>query len=140
MTLFKCSLLLDHHAIKKNSREIHRNWKTGQPFIGKNQKLTVAENILLTKLIYMRNKHRIFEPISEDIQVKFIFYCKNYYTKKNERSKNLPDLENLISLPQDCLQKAEIILNDRLIQSLDGSRIKPGEENRLDIEITKFIE
>jgi len=35
---------------------------------------------------------------------------------------NLPDLSNLCEAPQDWLQKAEVIADDRQIESLDGTR------------------
>ena len=143
--LFKCSIPLDHHAIKKNSRQIFRGTH-GQPFIGKSNQLTVAEKILVQRLTIARLQNRLIEPIAQDVQVTFRFYFKNYYIKPKRktdaprRSQKLGDLSNLYQLPEDCLVQAGVLLDDAQIQSHDGSRILPGSENRLDIEIKAMAE
>lgn len=71
--------------------------------------------------------------------VSFKFIMDNYYNKDGSRNKNIADLSNLIELPQDCLQAAEIIANDGQIDSLDGSERIHGIQNLLIIEIYEFI-
>ena len=137
MILFRCKLSLDHHAIKKNSREIMRN-RDGRPFLGKSRDLAIAEQILIRKLMIEKYKAKMQDPITCDIQISFIFGFKNYFTKKGERNKKLGDLSNLYQLPEDCLTKAGIILDDNQIQSHDGSRRLPGDENYLIIIIEDF--
>lgn len=141
--LFRCRIPIPHHGIKKNSRQIMRG-AGGQPFIGKSKSLSVIEKVLTQRLTICRLQQRIDTPISTDVSVKMIFFFKNYWIKpKNKkeltrRSKTLGDLSNLYQLPEDCLQLAGIIADDAQIQSHDGSRILPGSENELLIEITSY--
>ena len=65
-------------------------------------------------------------PITDYIQVSFIFYCKDNRKR---------DLINLIQCPADLLQQAGIILNDYLIVSLDGSRIMGIDKSQPRTEI-----
>lgn len=159
MALFKASILVDHHAVKKNSRQIMKNKRTGLHFLGKSLSLSIAEQIMIKrlKLEAIKNislsKHgppgylddKIDYPITCDIQVTFTFYFQRYWTKdkntgKLRRSKKIPDLSNIYQLPEDCLKLAGIIVDDSQIQSHDGSRIKSGDLNRLEIVITKMEE
>ena len=73
--------------------------------------------------------YKIDLPISDYIQVSFIFYCKDNRKR---------DLCNLIQCPADLLQQAGIILNDYLITSLDGSRIMPLDKDNPRTEITIY--
>ena len=66
-------------------------------------------------------------PITDYIQVSFLFYCIDNRKR---------DLINLIQCPADLLQQAGIILNDYLISSLDGSRIAGIDKDNPRTEIT----
>lgn len=140
--IFKCSIPVDNHITKKNHMEVHRVGSVSK--IGKSSALTVAEKILIQRLILAKLQSRLDQPIECDIQVKFTFHFKNYWTKpKNKkdisrRNKKLGDLSNLFQLPEDCLILAGIIADDQQICSYDGSRRLPGPENRLDIEISRL--
>ena len=125
------------HVVKKNNRPIFRGR------IGKGPRLRKAEAYLVEAM------HRekigitaVMGPIDQFIQAKFTFYFPRdkVYTKKGQVSKHLPDLSNLYELPQDCLTKAKVIQDDRLIQSHDGSRIKVSSKGKyyLDIELYSF--
>ena len=62
-----------------------------------------------------------------DIEIKFTFYVKDNRKR---------DLINLCQAPLDLLQKAEIISDDSIVKSLDGSRIYIDKVNpRTEIEI-----
>jgi Holliday junction resolvase RusA-like endonuclease len=136
--LFKCLIKINRHGIKKNSKQIFMNKKTGARFIASSNNAKVAENWLLARLQVEKLKQKIDLPIDCDINAKFVFYFPKsvYYTKKGLRSKTLSDLSNLYELPQDCLQKINIILNDTLICSHDGSRREPIEGSDYFLEIT----
>ena len=136
--LFYAKLWVKKHGIKKNSKRILYNRGTGRPFITSNQDAKSAENEMVFTLTRMRSE--IEKTIDEDIEIEFIFTFKDYYTKKGERRKTIPDLSNLYELPQDALQKSGIINNDTQICSHDGSRRKPGKENTLEITIKRFQE
>jgi Holliday junction resolvase RusA-like endonuclease len=66
------------------------------------------------KFVYTDNGEAQPIPITDFIEVSFIFYCIDGRKR---------DLCNLIQAPSDLLQEVGIILNDYLIRSLDGSRI-----------------
>jgi len=118
-------------AIKKNSRTIRRSFATGKPFIGKSGKLVAAENLAAYELLDQKNKLRIVK-IDFPVTVKFSFYLPTRTT---------PDLSNLYQLPEDALEKAGILENDRLISSHDGSRRYFDAANpRTEIEIFPFAE
>lgn len=140
LPVFCCRIPVNRHAVKKNGRTIHINRKTGNRFIGKSQALSSAEQYLIAHLIKARNDAKIFVPISYDIHAMFRFYFSDFWTKEDRRNLTLPDLSNLVCLPEDCLQEAGIIVNDRQIASLDGSRRLPGSTDILEIKIWPFKE
>jgi hypothetical protein len=126
----------------KNSRPIFINRKTNQRFIGKSKLLKdYIENGLIALDIQKRADIRNLcfrksdsdwegardYPIGIDIQITFTFYVKD-----NRRR----DLVNLCQAPLDLLQKANIISDDSIVKSLDGSRIYYDKANpRTEIEI-----
>jgi Holliday junction resolvase RusA-like endonuclease len=130
--LFQTKVILERHVSKKNNRPIFRRGK--RSFIGKGEKLVSAESLLIWSLTSEKNKIPGFIPIEGMLWVKFIFN----FGPKQSRSYHLMDLSNLYELPQDCLQSAGIIKNDRLIHSHDGSRKVLSAETSLVIEIYRF--
>jgi len=132
----------------KNSRPIFINKATGSRFIGKSKLLKeYIDNGFLELHKQLKNSdfkdtiesvmdyqtgilHKIrhpFFPITEDIEITFTFYVQD----KRKR-----DLVNLCQAPLDLLQKANIISDDSIVKSLDGSRIYYDKENpRTEIEI-----
>ena len=59
------------------------------------------------------------------------------------RFKRIADLSNLIQSVEDALQRAGCIENDRLIRSLDGSRVYHGVEagtERFEVVLCAFME
>ena len=134
--LFSCKIEVPYHGIKKNSKQIAFNRATGNRFIRSNDRAKFAEDWIIQKLRAERLKKRL-ETITTDINATFIFYFPStvYYTKKNQKSKKIADLSNLYETVQDALQKANIIENDCQIESHDGSRRKPIDENKYYLEI-----
>lgn len=136
--LFYAMIPVDRHVSKKNSRPVYS--RGGRPFIGKSDLLRTAEEHLVGAL-----KDRLpdlkGEMIKGSIHCTFVFGIEKgqYYTKKGIRSMKLPDLSNLIQLPEDALQKAGIIENDTNILSLDGSRRIPSNSNYIEITIRPFL-
>ena len=135
--LFKCRVQVSRHSSKKNEKEPRR--RGNRTFIGKSEKALICEKWLTQRLTIEKLKQRV-ETISCDLNAKLIFYFPQtiYFTKKGERSKKLPDTSNLYELPQDIMQKLQIIENDTQICSHDGSRRLPSEDNQywLEIELT----
>lgn len=53
------------------------------------------------------------------------------------RDKNLGDLVGYMQMIADCLEKAGVVVNDRLIESWDGTRMTKDAENpRTELEVT----
>lgn len=129
---FKVSFPVEYHVSKKNNRPIFGRGE--KKWIGKSDRLKKAEAFLtlIFKSVVARSSTA---PLKGDIHATFRFYFKDYFTKDGHRSKRLPDLSNLIQLPEDCLQTAGVIENDTDIVSLDGSGRFPGDDNRLEIEL-----
>ncbi len=137
--IFHCLIQVPRHGIKKNSKRIFKNFKTGKPFITSSQDAKASELILTRKLTIEKIKNKI-DTITQDINVAYTFFYPEtvYYTKQGIRSKKVGDLSNLIETPSDALQKAKIIENDSIICSLDGSKRMPIKDNNhwLEIKIT----
>lgn len=136
--MFKCKVLVQRHSSKKNEKEPRR--RGNKTFIGKSDRAKQAEDWLILKLRSEKLKQRI-DTITDDLNAKFTFYFPEsvYYTKKGDRSKKLPDISNLYELPQDVMQKIQIIENDTQICGHDGSRRAVSHDNNyyLEIELTK---
>ena len=133
------------HLSKKNNRPIFKNRHTGRAFIGKNPALAMQETKLENEFrkqwqLYCDSLKRDYSPIGFPIHIKMIFFMDNFYNKSGSVNKKMPDLSNLYELPQDSLQKAGVIEDDRLVYSHDGSRRLPWHENILLIEISRFEE
>jgi len=133
--IFFARFKVGSHIVKKNNRPIMRHRGRGTTFIGKSTELRQAESHMSYELFKAKRDNKISYPIMTDIHCQFRFFFKDFYTKQGVRKLTLPDLSNLIQLPEDCLQEAEIIGNDTQIISLDGSRRLPGEANVLEISI-----
>lgn len=117
--------------VKKNSRTVVRNRRTGRMFPIKSSKLQGAETNAYADLMEQKRRSMAL-PISTPVNVCFIFY---------RATRHRVDLSNLYELPQDALQKAGILENDSLIESHDGSRKRYDPENpRTEITITPFVE
>ena len=135
--MIKITLDVNDHVIKKNNRPIFYNRGTKVHFIGKSKDLANAENYLELKLRSEKNRLRI-ETITYPISVCYRFY----FAEKNSRKFKACDLSNLFEIVSDALQASEIIKNDNLIQSFDGSRKIQTRNNfnSLEIEITQYLE
>jgi Holliday junction resolvase RusA-like endonuclease len=130
---FYFSTNIESHVVKKNNRPIHGRGQ--KKWIGKSDRLRTAEQWLILELKSWANNIGMKEPLRGDIHAIFRFYFDSYWTANNRRSRTLPDLSNLLELPQDCLQCARIIDNDTDVCCLDGSGRFPGIRNRLEIEL-----
>jgi len=137
--LFSCKFVVPSHSVKKNGKQISFNKSTGKRFLRSNDKALFYEKWLTQKLMCEKLKQRI-DTINEPVILKLQFYFpeSKYYTKKNIVSKNLADISNLYESPQDALQKAGIIENDRLVEGHDGSRRIPIKDNAYYLEITIY--
>lgn len=136
--LFSCKIVLPSFAVKKNNKQILVNRATGKRFIASSTKAQHLENALVTALIKERLKKRL-DTITCEVVVKFEFFYPMtvYYTKQGKLSNRVADLSNLYQAPEDALQKAKILENDKLISGHDGSRRIPWNDNNY--SMTVFI-
>lgn len=128
--LVRGSVRLESHVVKKNGRPIRRNRYSGQPFIGKSSRLVDAEMTLEAAFAEIKPP----QPITDPVWALFWFEFEQSwaFTKKTKALRlSMPDLSNLLELPQDCLQSAGVLANDNLIHGHDFSRIVLGHETRL---------
>lgn len=138
MVLFRAFIDVDSHKVKKNGKQAFYDKKTKKAWVKRSDDAIQAQNYLETCLKVERNRQLHGETIHGDVQVTLIFYFKDYFTDKMRRSKKIPDLDNLFCLPLDALTNAGVIADDAAVCSLDGSRRKPGDTNKLEIIITSF--
>lgn len=131
--LFHIKVDVEKHRTKKNGKSAFFSRKTGRAWITMKPEAKQQEQDLVLILTQVKQKLGQVAPLNCDIHAEFIFTFDDYYTKDKKRRKTLPDLSNLIELPQDALQKAGIIENDTQICYLDGSCRKPGAKNTLEI-------
>ena len=112
--LFRAEIPVPYHAIKKNSRPIFKTRGTNRPFIGKSQRLRLAENLLVSELRSRARDHGIDQPIPTRVRclLSFGFPPDVFYTKKLSESKRMGDCTNLAEIVQDSMQKAGVIEND----------------------------
>jgi Holliday junction resolvase RusA-like endonuclease len=72
-------------------------------------------------------QHGPFATFDAPVQVRATFY----------RDKNLGDLVGYMQMIADCLEKAGVVVNDRLIESWDGTRLSKDAANpRTELEVT----
>ena len=74
---------------------------------------SAVDQLWVQRMRYMAEMVGIWKPIDMYVEVSFEFYM---------RDKKRYDLSNLIQGPEDALVKAQILKDDSLIASLDGSR------------------
>jgi Holliday junction resolvase RusA-like endonuclease len=134
--LFTAKIKVPFHATKKNK------YRIGKARMFKDSRTLWYEEIVLLELRSRINRVQLNEPLTGLMWAMFKYYFPRdvYYTKKGQMSGRLPDLSNLHEGIQDCLQKAKVIDNDRLICSHDGSRRLVGEEYLLEVTLFRFDE
>jgi len=101
-------------VILKNGKMICFNRKTGSRFIKSNDRVERYNELALVQL---RSQWKNQPPITVPVGIKMLFF--GHWHRVSE---TIPDLSNLYEAPQDLLQKAGILLNDRQIEHHDGSR------------------
>ena len=92
----------------------------------------VLDQLWVQRMQYQASMTGPWEPIAEPVQVTFIFYI---------RKKGKYDLSNLYQGIEDALEKSQILEDDSLIESHDGSRKHIGDEaDQILIRIRPFKE
>jgi Holliday junction resolvase RusA-like endonuclease len=139
--IFSSRFSVPGHGVKKNSKQIRKNFKTGARFIASSSRSEFLEDWLVNKFVVERLKSRVDMPITSDIFVRILFFYPKtvYFTKDGRRSNRVGDISNLYQIVEDALQKAGVISNDSNIIGHDGSRRYPldSKEYSLSVEIFK---
>jgi len=102
-----------HPHVLKNRKSIIRNRRTGNLQIISNKKVEDAMKRTVEDFSLQWKGSPLDFPISLQIRT---------YIATRSDSGRLPDASNLYELPQDALEHAGVIVNDRLVQHHDGSR------------------
>lgn len=108
---------------KKNSLRVLKNRRTGKRFVAQ----SVQHNSWAEKAVWQLKAQRWgMKAISAPVNMAAVVY----------REKATGDLLNYLAAVSDALEKAGIVENDRLIVSLDGSRMaKDKARPRVEIEL-----
>ncbi len=101
-----------HPAILKNNKQIARSGK--RVFVRKSNAAQMYQEIAV---MHLRQQRQPQFPLTGPLNAAIIT-CGAWHRD----SRNIPDASNLYQMPEDCLELAEIIENDRQIESHDGSR------------------
>jgi Holliday junction resolvase RusA-like endonuclease len=107
---------------KKNSQQIFINKHTHRPFISQSDTYKNYEELCLW---YLRKYKQRYE---DKVHIQALYWMPN--------KRSWPDLIGLLQATCDILQKAQIITNDRYVDSLDGSRIVGVDRDNPRCEIT----
>lgn len=124
--LFKCTIP-GRVRIKKNGTQRKYSFKHRRTF-------TCASDLYLgwenNAIQILRSKWVGKDPLKCPIVARFTF---NFENRQHE-----PDLSNCYQGPEDALQKAGVIANDKLISAHDGSRKRFGLAPSVEIELVAF--
>ena len=104
-----------HPPVLKNSKQIIFNRRTGKRMVIPNKAYAVIANAAIWEI---KSAWRAKPPIIVDVHLRLLFGIACF-----ESSKSRADLSNLYQGPEDWLEGAGVIANDRQIRSHDGSRI-----------------
>ena len=111
-------------ATKKNSMQIYKNSKTGQPFLTQSKRY---KDYARDCAMQITGKYK--QEIDYPINLKCVYYRK---------TKHRVDLTNLLAATCDILTDCGVIADDnyKIVKSHDGSRIDFDRDNpRVEIEI-----
>lgn len=108
---------------KKNSPRIFRSKRTGKPFVMPSK---CAVDWTDSAILQIARQH-VGRPIEAHVNVAALVY----------RKKSTGDLLNYLAAIHDALEAAGVVANDRLIVSVDGSRLlKDASSPRVELTIT----
>jgi Holliday junction resolvase RusA-like endonuclease len=124
--LFEC-IIPGRPGIKKNSKQILFNKRTGRRFIKSSDRYEAWELEIAPIISRAKKDILINFPINLSVKV----YLKNHQWEG--------DLSNYLEGIQDLMQKCEIYVDDKLIHGLDDCRkIFDDPKERTEIKITRL--
>lgn len=125
--IFEC-VLPGRVGIKKNSTQ--RKWSFKH-----RRTLTIASDKYMAweqrAVLHLKHAWAGRPKYDKQVIAQFTFHFANRHS--------LPDLSNAYQGPEDALQKAGVLLNDKLIAGHDGSRIKVGGTPHVVVRVFEFL-
>lgn len=124
-------VILGKPITKKNSLRVLRG-KNGKPFVAQSKAHGSWEQTALLQLqAGWQRWRRAWDgghgPIDVPINMRAVVY----------RDRDVGDLLNFLAAVSDALEGAGVVVNDKFIQALDGSRLALDRKNpRVEIELT----
>ena len=118
-------ILYGNPATKKNSMQIYKNSRTGQPFLTQSKRY---KDYARDCAMQITGKYK--QGIDYPINLKCVYYRK---------TKHRVDLTNLLAATCDILTDCGVIADDnyKIVRSHDGSRVDFDRDNpRVEIEIS----
>lgn len=112
-------------GIKKNSKNIFRNRKSGKPFITTSGKYKSWE---MMAAVFIKKAHAQFNFIHFENPV------KAHFTVSLSSHKNEPDFGNAVEGVCDLLEKLGVIKNDKLIHEATIKKVF-GEKDFISVQI-----
>jgi Holliday junction resolvase RusA-like endonuclease len=125
MLLFEC-FVHGRPPSKKNTKKVIR--KYGKTIVLYSERFREWES---HALVYLRQAFVGRETIEEPLEIKLVFYFRN---RQQEA-----DVSNLVEAPQDALEKAGIIKNDRLIQVVHARKVFDKFKEGMQIELYRVV-
>lgn len=123
--LFQC-VIPGRPGILKNSKKVCRNPKSGAVFLKASDRYAIWEKMAYMHILKSSKQTQFDFPVNLACQ----FYFVNHQYE--------PDTSNAIQGIEDLLQKAKVILDDKLIYSLDGTRkIFGARVDRIEVTLTR---
>jgi len=132
--IFHSKYTVDKHVVKKNNRPIFTRGR--KPFIGKSDKLISQEKMLMWSFRCAASQLEVQSGYEGPVHAIYHFH----FGPAESRSYKLTDLSNLFEIVSDSLEAAEVIKNDKQIQSFDGSRKYRSKTTFLEVFLLKFNE
>ncbi len=123
-------VILGPPRTKKNHQQIRINRRTGARFIAQADTARSWEEMAVLQLAAQFRKQSASGAAHASAKnLKALFY----------RERDTGDLGNFLSAACDALERAGIVVNDRLIRGFDGSRLLLDRENpRVELELTEM--
>ena len=100
-------------VVLKNSRRIVTNKYTGKKIL----KLSKRAEVYKEVAVLLLRTTWAWRPITGPVNLAIVSFGP-----WKRASDNIPDASNLYQMPEDCLEAAGVIANDRQVESHDGSR------------------
>ena len=118
----KVNLVLEGRPITKKNSQIPIITKTGKRFIIQSKQYRQYEEDCLRQLDFLYHG----QPLTGRIHLEAYYHMPTLAK---------PDLLNLLAATSDILEKAKVIENDKLIYSVDGSRVMEKDKDNPRVEI-----